>query len=73
MKFTLVAPMDEAIDIQLNGKRVTLRPVAASKQRRRGQVGDRSWETFSAGNVKVRVDYVVTRVCRPERRRLRSN
>lgn len=31
LKFILVTPMDDATYIQLNGKRVTLRQVAASK------------------------------------------
>ena len=63
MKFILVTPMDDATYIQLDGKRVTLRAVAASRQRRRERVGDRSWEKYSAGDITVRVDYVVTRVC----------
>ena len=65
MKFILVAPMDDATYIQLNGQRVKLRLVAESKRRRRERVGDRAWETYSAGDVTVRVDYVVTRVCGP--------
>ena len=65
LKFILETPMDDATYIQLNGKRVTLRQVAASKLRRRERVGDRSWETYAAGDVTVRVDYVVTRVCGP--------
>lgn len=62
-KFLLLSPMDDATYIAVDGKTVTLRLVAASKQRRRERVGDRSWETYSAGNLKVRVDYVVTEVC----------
>ena len=57
--------MDDATYIQLNGQTVKLHPVAASKRTRRERVGDRSWETFTAGDAKVRVDYVVTRVCGP--------
>ena len=65
LKFILVTPMDDATYIQLNDKRLTLRLVAESKRRRRERVGDRSWETYSDGDVTVRVDYVVTRVCGP--------
>ena len=65
MKFILVAPMDDATYIQLNGKQITLRPVAVSRLKRRERVGDRSWETYTDGDVTVRIDYVVTRVCGP--------
>ena len=65
MKFILVTPMDDATYIQLDDKRLTLRLVAESKRRRRERVGDRAWETYSDGDVTVRVDYVVTRVCGP--------
>ena len=62
-KFLLLTPMDDATYTNVDGKEVTLRLVAASQRRRRERVGDRSWETYSAGNLKVRVDYVVTEVC----------
>ena len=65
MKFILVAPMDDATYIQLNGKNIKLRLVAESKRRRIERVGDRAWETYAAEDVTVRVDYMVTRVCGP--------
>ena len=63
LKFLLLSPMDDATYITVDGKKVTLRLVTASKRRRRERVGDRSWENYSAGNLKVRVEYVVTEVC----------
>jgi hypothetical protein len=52
--------------MNLDGENIELRLLASSKQKSKELVGDRSWETYSAKNLRVRVDYVVTRVCDPK-------
>lgn len=58
---------DEAI-INLDGKNVRLRPVDSGgpSPERALKVGDRSWETYAAGDVRVRIDYTVRSVCAPK-------
>jgi hypothetical protein len=66
LKFLVVSPMDDATYIKLNGEKIKMHLVASSKRRTRERVGDRSWEKYAAGNVTMRIDYVVTRVCGPK-------
>ena len=64
-KHLFVSPMDEATFINVDGKDVELRLVTQSKENRDEKVGDRSWQTYVAGEIKVRVDYTVTKICDP--------
>jgi len=58
--------VDDPPYINLNGKNLQLRLTAISKPTRKEKVGDRWWETYVAGDVKVRIDYTVTKVCTPQ-------
>ena len=64
-RFLLITPMDEATYVNLDGRNVKLRLVASSKTNAKEKVGDRSWETYVARNIQVKVEYVVTDVCDP--------
>lgn len=65
-KHLLIIPMDDDAYVTIDEKKLQLRLIAESKERATEKVGDRSWEIYSAGNVRVRVDYLVTRVCDPD-------
>ena len=56
---------EDTVVINVDGKDVKLRSIAQSKDKMDEKVGDRSWETYIAGDLKVRLDYVVTKVCDP--------
>jgi hypothetical protein len=58
--------VDDPPYINLNGKNLQLRLTGFSKPTRKEKVGDRWWETYAAGEVKVRIDYTVTKVCTPQ-------
>ena len=64
-KHLFVSPMDEASFINVDGQDVELRPISQSKENMDAKVGDRSWETYVAGDLKVRLDYTVTKTCDP--------
>lgn len=64
-KHLLISPMDEDTYITLDGQKLKLQLLAELKGKRKERVGDRSWQIYSGGDVKVRVDYVVTKVCDP--------
>jgi len=57
---------DDPPYINLNGKNLQLRLTGYSKPKDKEEVGDRSWKTYAAGDVKVRIDFTVTRVCTPQ-------
>lgn len=66
-RYVFIYPMDGFAYINLNGNNLKLRMAAASPEiKREPKVGDRSWENWVAGNVKVRIDYTVTGVCAPD-------
>jgi hypothetical protein len=58
--------MDEPAYIKVNGKNLKLQPVAASDTNAKERVGKRSWETYTAGGLKIRLDKTVTWVCPPK-------
>jgi hypothetical protein len=58
--------VDDPPYINMNGKNLQLRLTVISKPTRKEKVGDRWWETYAAGDVKVRIDYTVTKVCTPQ-------
>lgn len=64
-KFIFVAGMDEDYAwMNIDGKGVKLTLTASSKSSVE-RPGMRSYETYRAANIGVRIDYVVTRVCKP--------
>jgi len=64
-RYIYIQGMDEPAYVNLNGKNLKLRPVTSSETKVKEKVGDRSWATYIAGDIKIRMDYVVTRVCDP--------
>jgi len=54
-----ISPMDDSAYINLSGKNVELRLVAASKEKTAEKIGERSWQTYSAGSLRVRIDYLL--------------
>jgi hypothetical protein len=58
--------VDDPPYINLNGKNLQLRLTASNETKDKKKVGDRWWDTYAAGGVKVRIDYTVTRVCTPQ-------
>jgi hypothetical protein len=66
-RFVFMSPLDGSAYINLNQKTITLRLIAESRDKKRGpRVGDRSWAIYSDGNVRLRIDYIVTTVCDPK-------
>ena len=65
-RYIFIESMDEPAYINLNGRNLKLRPVASSKTKGEEKVGHRSWETYIAGELKIRLDKVVTKVCDPK-------
>src|SRR5215831_9816225 len=58
--------VDDPPYINLNGKNLQLRLTGSNEPKDKKKVGDRWWDTYAAGGVKVRIDYTVTRVCTPQ-------
>jgi hypothetical protein len=52
--------------INLDGKDLELQLAGYSKTKDASKVGARLWTIYTAGDVKVRVDWTVTEVCKPE-------
>jgi hypothetical protein len=67
-RYIFAQDMDDPPYINLNGKNLQLRLTSYSKPKGKEKVGDQSWETYAAGDVKVRIDYIVTKVCTPRDR-----
>jgi hypothetical protein len=57
---------DEPTYINLNGKNLQLRLIDSNKPKGREKIGDRWWETYTAGDVTVRIDYTVTKIFQHE-------
>ena len=64
-RYIFAQDTDDPPYINLNGENLQLRLTGYSKPKGEEKVGDRSWETYAAGDVKVRIDYTVTKVCTP--------
>lgn len=58
--------MDGSARINLDGKDLELQLVDSKELKRAPKVGDREWAVCAAGDVRVRVDYLVTKVCDPK-------
>ena len=57
---------DQSAWMNIDGKDTELKLVKSTESKRRERVGMRFSETYAAGNLTVRIDLVVTRVCRPD-------
>lgn len=55
---------DEGAWMNIDGRDVNLKPVVTSNESD-GGVGARSYKTYKANGIIVRVDFVVTRICKP--------
>ena len=55
-KHLFVSPMDEPTFINIDGQDIQLKLIAESNQKTGEKVGDRSWATYVAGDLKVRLD-----------------
>jgi hypothetical protein len=65
-RYVFVRDEGEPAYINLDGNNLKLEPVDSSERKVPEKVGDRSWETFVAGDVKARIDWTVRRVCDPK-------
>ena len=66
-RYVFVQGMDEPAYINLDGENLKLELVDYSDVKNVPEkVGDRSWEIYVAGDVKVRIDRTVTWVCDPK-------
>ena|GEM_PF-2645306 len=62
----LLCDLSEKAVINLDGKNLSLRLIGHSKEKTSDQqVGDRSWEIYRAGNVKLRIDFTIRKLCDP--------
>jgi hypothetical protein len=70
-RFVFVQDMGEPAYINLNGKNQKLTEVDSNKTSvkpedyQAPQVGSRYWETYKSGDIQLRLNKVVTRVCKP--------
>ena len=58
-----ISSFDQSAYVNVDEKIMKLRLVAASKEKLDAKLGDRSWETYSHGSLRVRIDYIVSRLC----------
>ena len=58
--------MDGPAYINVNGKNLELQPIASSETNGEEGVGRRSWQTFTAGDLRIRLELTVTWVCPPK-------
>ena len=64
-RFIFAEGMDEPASINVNGNNIKLHPVDSSEGKGKEKIGRRSWKTYTAGYLKVRLDKVVTKICDP--------
>jgi len=66
-RYVFIQDLDEPAYINLDGKDLRLDEVeSGGSEAVPEKVGDRSWEAYVAGDVKVRIDRTVTKVCDPK-------
>lgn len=65
-RYLFVSDMDEEAVINLDGKDVKLRVLSWKEKKGQLRVGARSSETYAAGDVNVRLDFTVRKVCPPK-------
>jgi hypothetical protein len=64
-KFIFMADVNEDAWMNINGKDVKLRFISSSPDTAQPKIGQRSFSQYKSGNLRVRVDYIVTGVCQP--------
>jgi len=66
-RYVFIQDLDEPAYINLDGKDLKLEEAdSGGSEAVPEKVGDRSWVAYVAGDVKVRIDRTVTRVCDPK-------
>lgn len=65
-RFLFVSDMDREAFINLDGKDLKLRVLSWKEKTGQMMVGERSSETYAGGDVNVRLDFTVRRVCPPK-------
>jgi hypothetical protein len=61
-----IQEFEEPAYINLNGNKLKLQVVDSSPEKNEDKLGKHSWKTFAAGNLKVQLDMIVTKVCDPK-------
>jgi len=62
-----LSDLSENAAINLDGKDLILKPMHKSVERKgKSRIGDRSWETYALGNIKLRIEYTITKLCPPK-------
>ncbi len=64
-RYLYIQGMDEPAYININGKNIKLHHFAPSDEQVREKIGQRSWGKFTAGDIKIRLEKIVTKVCDP--------
>ena len=64
-RYIYIQGIDDPAYININGKNLELQPVDSSELNGKVKVGTQAWETFTAGDLKIRLDTTVTWVCPP--------
>jgi hypothetical protein len=65
-RFLFMSDMDREAVIHLNGQDTKLRVLSWKEKQGQLKVGARSRETYAAGDLTVRLDFTVRRVCPPK-------
>ncbi len=59
-----ITDMAQKAYINLDGKDLLLRLMDKSNEKKgKPKIGDHSWETYKAGNLKLRVDSIISKLC----------
>ena len=65
-KYIFMAEIDEKTAwMNVDGRDVKLRLAGSSQTKSKLKVGSRLYRNYKSGNINVRIDYVVTNVCKP--------
>ena len=64
-RYLYIHGMDESAYINVNGKNIKLHRFAPIYEPIREKIGQRSWGKFTAGNIKIRLEKTVTKICDP--------
>ena len=62
-----LSDLSQNASINLDGKDLILKLMHKSVEKKGDpRIGDRSWETYALGNIKLRIDYTITKLCDPK-------
>ena len=64
-RYLLLSNADGDAIVNLDGRDIRLRLVRQKEKSWNPKIGDRSWTIYAVGELSVRVDFVVARVCDP--------